>query len=54
VAQLFRRILVPHDFSDAARRALQVAIELAAEHRGRITVLHAIAAYAPGSGVPGA
>jgi nucleotide-binding universal stress UspA family protein len=28
--QLFRRILVPHDFSDAATKALEIALELAA------------------------
>jgi nucleotide-binding universal stress UspA family protein len=39
----FRRILVPYDFSDAARAALGVASDLAAAHRGRLTVLHVVA-----------
>ena len=52
--QLFRRILVPHDFSDAANRALDVAVELAAGSGGRLTVLHAIAEFAPTSGFPAA
>jgi nucleotide-binding universal stress UspA family protein len=45
VAKLFRRILVPHDFSDHATRALKVAADLAAEHRGRLTVLHVVYPY---------
>jgi len=44
---LFRRILVPHDFSDHATRALKVAASLAAAHRGRVTVLHVIAPFQP-------
>ncbi len=54
MTQLFRTILVPHDFSDAADEALGIAAELAAAHRGRIVVLHAIAEYAPVSVFPGA
>jgi universal stress protein A len=39
---LFRRILVPHDFSKAAARALEVAAGLARAHRGRLLVLHVV------------
>jgi nucleotide-binding universal stress UspA family protein len=37
---LFRRILVPHDFSDAADRALREAAALARAAGGRLHVLH--------------
>jgi universal stress protein A len=43
---LFRRLLVPHDFSTAATNALRVAAKLLAP-RGRILVLHAITPYTP-------
>lgn len=49
---LFRRVLVPHDFSDHATRALQAAAALAAEHRGKIQVLHVIAPFTPVTGLP--
>jgi universal stress protein A len=49
---LFRRILVPHDFSDHATRALQLAADLAAEHGGSITVLHAVTPVYSGLGFP--
>ena len=39
---LFRTILVPHDLSEHANRALALASELAAAHRGRLYVLHTI------------
>ena len=45
MADLFRRILVPHDFSAAADDALRVAVGLARRHRGRITVLHVVPPY---------
>jgi nucleotide-binding universal stress UspA family protein len=48
----FRRILVPHDFSTHATRALQVAAELAREHRGRLLVLHVITPYHPVTALP--
>lgn len=51
--QLFRRILVPHDFSEHATRALKVAGDLAAMHRGRINVLHAIPPFVPVGAFPG-
>ena len=44
---LFRRILVPHDFSDAATHALRVAVRLARQHGGRLTVLHVVTPYQP-------
>jgi nucleotide-binding universal stress UspA family protein len=49
---LFRRILVPHDFSTHADRALAVAAALAAEHRGRLLVLHAVAPMMPIAPLP--
>jgi nucleotide-binding universal stress UspA family protein len=48
---LFRHILVPHDFSDAADQALRVAAQLAREHRGRLTVLNVVPPY-PVAGFP--
>jgi len=50
---LFRRILVPHDFSEHANRALALAAELAREHRGRVLVLHVIMPFQPVTGFPG-
>jgi universal stress protein A len=57
MSKLFRRILVPHDFSAPANRALKVAGQLAADARGRITVLHALLPYpltglTPAEGIP--
>lgn len=49
---LFRRILVPHDFSDHATRALRLAAQLARAHRGRLTVLHVITPFQPVTGIP--
>ncbi len=49
---LFRRILVPYDFSDHAARALALAASLAAEHRGRLTVLHVVTPFYPISDLP--
>ncbi len=51
---LFRRILVPYDFSTAATKALEIAIELASGARGRIVVLHAIAEFTPVAAFPAA
>lgn len=45
MASIFRRILVPHDFSAEATRALKVAAELAAARQGRLVVLHVIPPY---------
>jgi nucleotide-binding universal stress UspA family protein len=55
--QLFRRILVPHDLSAHADRALRVAADLARAARGRLVVLHVLAPYpltglTPLEGVP--
>ena len=50
MAHLFRRILVPHDFSDHATRALKVAVDLAAESKGKVIVLHALPPFAPVGG----
>ena len=49
---IFRRILVPHDFSDAATHAFRVAIGLAREHRGRLMVLHVVTPYQPVTELP--
>ena len=48
---LFGRILVPHDFSDAANHALRIAVGLARQHRGRLTILHVVPPY-PVAGFP--
>jgi nucleotide-binding universal stress UspA family protein len=45
--KLFRRILVPHDFSEHADRALAVAADLARQHRGHLLVLHVITPFQP-------
>ena len=56
--KLFRRILVPHDLSEHASRALRVAADLAAGRGGRLEVLHVVplvemvAFAAPVTGVP--
>ena len=47
----FRRILVPHDFSSHATRALRVAADLAAPG-GALVVLHAIPPYTPATDLP--
>ncbi len=52
MATRFRRILVPHDFSPTATRALRVAADLAERHRGRITVLHVLTPFYSGPGYP--
>ncbi|MFN8545831.1 MAG: universal stress protein [Candidatus Binatia bacterium] len=44
---LFRRILVPYDFSDHAARALRIAVSLAATHGGKLTVLHVLPPFQP-------
>jgi nucleotide-binding universal stress UspA family protein len=54
MVNLFRRILVPHDFSEHATGALRVAAELAATHRGRVLVLHAITPFNPVGAFPAA
>ncbi len=55
---LFRRILVPHDFSKPADRALKEAVALARAHGGRLIVHHVITPYYlpsdPRFGVPNA
>jgi universal stress protein A len=42
MTRLFRKMVVPHDFSPHATAALRAAVELAAEAKGRLVVLHAI------------
>lgn len=50
--KLFSRILVPHDFSDAAAHALKQAVALALAHRGTITVQHVIEPFVLAADVP--
>jgi nucleotide-binding universal stress UspA family protein len=50
--KIFRRILVPHDFSEAATTALRVAAGLAKRHGGRLTVLHVVTPYQPVTYLP--
>jgi universal stress protein A len=49
---LFRKILVPHDFSAYSDHALRVAADLAEQHRGRITLLHVVTPFYSGPGYP--
>lgn len=51
--QLFRRILVPHDFSDHASRALEIALGIAGSE-GVLTVLHALPPVYSSMGGPAA
>ncbi len=51
--RLFTRILVPHDFSEHATRALQIAAGLAGPD-GSLTVLHAVAPVYSSMGGPAA
>jgi nucleotide-binding universal stress UspA family protein len=52
MATRFRRILVPHDFSETATHALGVAADLAERHGGRITALHVLTPFYSGPGYP--
>jgi len=52
MATRFRRILVPHDFSDNATHALRLAADIAERHGGRITVLHVLTPFYSGPGYP--
>jgi len=52
MSRLFRKILVPHDFSKEATKALRIAAELAAGARGRLIVVHAIPNVYPVAGLP--
>jgi universal stress protein A len=52
MTRMFRSILVPHDFSDSATFALRAAADLAASHRGRLTVLHVLGPFYTGPGYP--
>jgi nucleotide-binding universal stress UspA family protein len=49
---LFRRILVPHDFSSYADHALRLASELAEKQGGAITLLHVVTPFYSGPGYP--
>ncbi len=52
MATLFKRILVPHDFSEPASHALRMAADLAARHGGQLLVLHVLAPFYTGVGFP--
>lgn len=52
VAPLFSRILVPHDFSVHATRAVEVAADLAVRTGGRLHVLHVVTPFYGGPGFP--
>jgi nucleotide-binding universal stress UspA family protein len=52
MATLFKKILVPHDFSEHATAALGTAAELARQHGGRLIVLHALAPFDPITAIP--
>jgi nucleotide-binding universal stress UspA family protein len=47
----FRRILVPHDFSQSADAALDLAVDLAAAQGARLEVLHVAEPFHPPSEV---
>jgi nucleotide-binding universal stress UspA family protein len=47
----FRRILVPHDFSDSASRALAFAADLVPAD-GRLLVLHVVVPFVPVTDIP--
>lgn len=49
----FRRILVPHDFSDHATRALEFATQLLGPG-GRIVALHVVVPFVPVTDIPAA
>jgi len=49
---LFRHILVPHDFSAQATAALKEAARLAAQHDGKLTVLHVLVPFYLPADVP--
>ena len=54
MGRLFRKVLVPYDFSKPATQALRAASDLAAAERGRLLVLHAIPPVYPVAVGPGA
>jgi nucleotide-binding universal stress UspA family protein len=45
--RMFARVLVPHDFSEAADRVLATAAELATSEDGTVTVIHVITPLSP-------
>jgi nucleotide-binding universal stress UspA family protein len=47
----FRRILIPHDFSEHATRALRAAAKLVAP-KGRLVVLHVVVPFTPVTDLP--
>src|SRR4030095_7727281 len=51
-ASIFRRILVPHDFSPQGTVALKAAAQAPRDHEGALTVLHAIVPFYVPADVP--
>jgi universal stress protein A len=49
---VFRHILVPHDFSPQATVALKTAAQLARRHGGKLTVLHVVVPFYLPADVP--
>ena len=47
----FRRVLVPHDFSDHATKALRMAARLVVPN-GRLLVLHVVTPFVPVTDIP--
>lgn len=45
---MFKHILVPTDFSERNRQALQIAVDLAAHYDGEVSLLHVIKRIAGG------
>jgi len=50
VPALFRRILVPFDFSRSSAAALAIAVDLAVKHDGTLMVMHALPPVLPTHG----
>jgi len=40
--KLFKKILVPYDFSDCAKNALREALKICDKHNGEITIMHVL------------
>ncbi len=48
----FRKLLVPHDFSDNANQALRLALDLLPPRGGRLVVLHVVVPIFPATELP--
>lgn len=47
MASLFKKILVPHDFSRSADAALAIAVDLAVTHGGTLQLIHVMSPVRP-------